>query len=76
MTYFETDEKRATFLRFDKVKECFGRSLKEALTEKYAPDEKLTEEEKKIQLKEEQDQLYAGTMTQGGKKKIEILGMD
>lgn len=52
-----------------------GDTFREAIIEKYRPDDILTEEEREKLKKTEEEELYVNTDRQG-MKKIEVLGQD
>jgi hypothetical protein len=50
-----------------------GITLREAIIEKYRPDDIITEEEKELLKKTENEDIYVNT-DRKGMKKIEVLG--
>jgi hypothetical protein len=61
-------------LRYGKVQ--IGReTFRDAIIEKYRPDDMMTEEEKDKLKKVEEEELYVNT-DRMGMKKIEVLGQD
>lgn len=64
-----------SFLRYGKIK-IGGIDIREAIIQKYQPNDTLTDEEKKVQWQKEQADLYVKTDKAGGMKKIEIYGFE
>jgi hypothetical protein len=56
-----------SFIRYGKI-QIGGQTLREAIIEKYRPDDMLTEEDKEKLKKIESEDLYVNTDKQGMKK--------
>ena len=70
--YAEGTLKSCSFLREGKVV-IGGSTLREAILDKYRPEELMTEEERKRLEKTESEEIYVNT-DKKGMKKIEVLG--
>ena len=70
--YSAGDTQYCSFIRYGKV-QIGGVTLKEALIEKYRPDDMMSAEEKERLKAIEQEDIYVNT-DKKGMKKIEVLG--
>lgn len=61
-----------SFIRYGKI-QIGGVSVREAILEKYRPEDMMSEEEKEKVKKNQEEELYVNT-DRKGMKKIEILG--
>lgn len=63
-----------SFIRHGKI-QIGGSDIREAIIEKYRPDDVMTEEEKEKLKSLENEEIYVNTNMKG-RKKIEVLGQD
>ncbi|CDW74583.1 UNKNOWN [Stylonychia lemnae] len=63
-----------SFIRYGKI-QIGGTDIRQAIVEKYRPDDMMTEEEKEKLKQNENEEIYVNTDMKG-RKKIEVLGQD
>lgn len=68
------ETKSCSFIRYGKIP-IGGLDLREAIIEKYRPDEMLSPDEKERLAKADEEELYVNTGRKG-MKKIEVLGIE